>query len=76
MMPFGLNGAAASFQRVMDQTLQPVQDYAVAYIDVILIYSPSRETHIGHLHRVLQALHETGLMVNLKKSKIGQDLVQ
>lgn len=76
MMPFSLNGAAAPFQRVMDQTLKQVQDCAVAYIDDILTYSPSWVTHITHLHRVLQALRQTRLMVNLKKSKIGQDSVQ
>lgn len=41
MMPFGLNGGFASFQRVTDKALKGVQDCAVAYIDDNLVYSPS-----------------------------------
>lgn len=40
IMPFGLNGAAASFQRVMDKALRGVQDHAVAYIDEPIIAHP------------------------------------
>lgn len=72
MMPFGLNGAAASFQRVMGKDLKSVQDCAIAYIDDILIYSPLWDSHVTHL---LQALRQTGLTVNLKKSKLGQTTV-
>lgn len=39
MMPFGLNGTTASFQRVMDKALKGVQDCVVAYIDDILVYN-------------------------------------
>lgn len=76
MMPFWLNGAAASFQRVMDKALKGVEDYAVAYIVDILVYSPSWAAHVEHLCRVLNALRRAGLMVNLKKSKLGQRSVQ
>ena len=31
--PFGLHGAAATSQRLMDQVLQPVKAFAAAYID-------------------------------------------
>ncbi|KYO42327.1 hypothetical protein Y1Q_0022188 [Alligator mississippiensis] len=38
-MPFGLHGAAATFQHLMDQILAPHTEYAVAYIDDIIIYT-------------------------------------
>lgn len=76
MMPFGLNEATVSFQRVMDKALKGVQDCAVTYLDDILIYSLSWESHLLHLCRVLQVLHHTGLTVNLRKSKVGQSTVQ
>lgn len=56
MMRFGLNGAATSFQQVMDKALKGVQDCAIAYIDDILIYCLSREAHMIHIHRVLAIL--------------------
>lgn len=75
-MPFSLNGAAASFQRVMDKALRGVQDCAVTYINDILIYSPSWEVHMTHIRWILDALRQTGLTVNLKKSKLGQRAIQ
>lgn len=47
--PFRLNGGAISFQRVMDKALSGVQDCEVAYIDDILIFSLSWESHLIHL---------------------------
>ena len=58
-MPFGLHGAAATFQRLMDRVLAPVKAFAGAYIDDILIYSKSWEEHLEH--RVLQVLQEVQL---------------
>lgn len=74
-MPFGLNGAAASFQRAMNNALTPVQDCTVAYIDDKLVFSPSWETHIGHLWRVLEALQAVGLTAS-QKSKLWCSSVQ
>lgn len=48
----------------------------MAYIDYILILTPSWEARLVHLRRVLDALRRTGLTVNLKKSKLGQQMVQ
>lgn len=39
VMPFGLHGAPASFQRLMDRVLQPHAEYASEYIDDIIVYS-------------------------------------
>lgn len=65
-MSFGLQGVSSSFQQVMDKALQGVRDCAVAYIDDILIFSPTWEDHLAHLQKVLHALREAGLMVNQK----------
>lgn len=40
-MPFGLLDTSTSFQRVMDKALVNVHNCAVAYIDDILVLSPS-----------------------------------
>lgn len=39
MMPFGLHGAAATFQRLMNQILSLHNSYAAVYIDDIVDYS-------------------------------------
>ena len=40
-MPFGLHGAPATFQRLIDRILQGAEEKAVAFIDDIAIYSES-----------------------------------
>lgn len=39
-MPFGLHGAAATFQRLVDRALQGCSSFARAYIDDIIVGSP------------------------------------
>ncbi|CAM4385380.1 unnamed protein product [Caretta caretta] len=71
-MPFGLYGAAATFQRLMDQLLQPHEQYMAIYIDDIVIYSTNWEDHLRHLTAVLQALGEAGLKAKCYKCHLGQ----
>ena len=75
-IPFGLHGAAATFQHLMDKVLTPVQDCAAAYIDDIIIYSTSWEEHLTHLRRVLTELRKAGLTANHKKCKIALTKVE
>lgn len=75
-MPFGLRGAAASFQRLMDRTLKGLRGFAVAYVDDILVYSMKWEEHLAHLRLVLEALRHAGLVVNRKTSHFRRTAVQ
>lgn len=52
VMPFGLHGALATFQRLMDLVLSGLSDYAAAYLDYIIVYSSSWEQHLQHLKEV------------------------
>jgi hypothetical protein len=55
-MPFGLKGAPATFQRVMDDTLGPaLRGFTRVYLDDLLVYSESLEDHCVHLECVFQA---------------------
>lgn len=45
-LPFGLHGAPATFQRLMDRVLRPHNQYAVAYLDDIVIHSTDWESHL------------------------------
>jgi hypothetical protein len=46
VLPFGVHGAPATFQRMKDQLLRPHQAYTAAYIDDIIIHSDSLDVHI------------------------------
>lgn len=67
VLPFGLHGAPATFQRLMDQVLHDCSDFAAAYLDDIVIHSNTWEEHVGHLRTVLDHLHSAGLTVNPSK---------
>jgi len=59
-MPFGLSGAPASFQRLMDTVLHGLP-FASTYLDDILVYSPNVEWRKDHLQQVFCCLQEVGL---------------
>jgi transposase InsO family protein len=68
VMPFGLTGAPATFQRYINSALRRYLDlFCTAYLDDILIYSRTREEHVEHLRLVLQALREAGLYAKPSK---------
>lgn len=74
-MPFGLQGAAATFQCLVDQVLRGVDSFAAAYIDDIVIYSDSWEEHLEHLAQVFEKIHHAGLVVNATKCQIAKQEV-
>ncbi len=71
-LPFGLFGAPAIFQRLMDKVLRPHSAYAAAYLDDIIIHSNDWQRHMEHLRAVLRSLREAGLTANPRKCAIGR----
>ncbi|KAG1928644.1 interferon-induced very large GTPase 1-like [Pimephales promelas] len=71
-LPFGLFGAPATFQRLMDRILRPHAAYAAAYLDDIIIYSNDWQRHMQYLRAVLKTLRRAGLTANPKKCAIGR----
>jgi len=70
-MPFGLQGAPATFQRMMDKLLDGLGDFARAYIDDLVVFSTSWEEHLQHLRTVLQRLQKVGLTAKPTKCQFG-----
>ncbi len=71
-LPFGLFGAPATFQRLMDKVLRPHSAFAAAYLDDIIIRSNAWQRHMEHLRTVLRSLRVAGLTANLRKCAIGR----
>jgi hypothetical protein len=71
VMPFGLHGAPATFQRLMDLILRPHRDYAAAYLDDVVIFSSDWKSHLCKVQAVLDSISEAGLTINPEKCAVG-----
>ena len=69
-MPFGLSGAPASFQRLMDTILRDLP-FVTTYLDNVLIHSPSIEEHKNHPKVVFDRFQSAGLTLRVGKCSIG-----
>ena len=62
VMPFGLTGGPASWQRFINDLLwEYLNNFCTAYLDDILIYSTSMKEHRQHVRKVLTKLWEAGI---------------
>ncbi len=67
VLPFGLHGAPATFQRLMDQVLQGCEGWSAAYLDDVVIYSNTWADHLEHLRQTLEKIQAAGLSLNVAK---------
>ncbi|CDJ27602.1 Polyprotein, related [Eimeria mitis] len=73
LMPFGLKGAPATFQANINAYLQPLLGNGViAYLDDVLVYSATLESHIRLLEQVLGIFLRHQFYPKLTKCKFGQ----
>lgn len=76
VMPFGMQGAPATFQRLMDIVLAGTESYAAAYLDDIVIYSATWGEHVEQLQEVLRRIKQAGLTIHPQKCAIAQEEVR
>ena len=74
-MPFGLQNAAQTFQRFMDQVLRGLA-FCYVYIDDVLIASSNPQEHKVHLRLVLQCFVQYGILINPHKCLLGVSELQ
>jgi transposase InsO family protein len=68
MMPMGLSGASATFQRAIDEVLAGLKwTTCLVYLDDIIVFGRTFEEHLQRLREVLLRIREAGF--RLKRSK-------
>ena len=67
-MPFWVTNAPTAFMDLMNWVFKPFLDnFVIAFIDDILVYSKSFSKHMHHLRLVLQTLRDRRLYAKMKK---------
>ena len=65
-VPFGLAQAPAYFQKLINDVLRGC-NFAMGYLDDIIIYSRSEQEHLEHLEEIFIRLKAAGLKLKLEK---------
>ena len=65
-VPFGLAQAPAYFQKLINDILKGC-NFAMGYLDDIIIYSRSEKQHLEHLEEIFSRLRAAGLKLKLEK---------
>ena len=77
VMPFGLTNAPATFQCLMNDILGPfLRKFVPVFLDDILIYGPSLESHLSHLNQVFDKLREHQLYLKHSKCSFAQSQLE
>ena len=73
VMPFGLTAAPSTFQRLMDLVLVGLTyESVMVYLDDIVVFSPTFESHIQRLQQVFERLRQAGLKLKGSKCDLFQ----
>ena len=76
-MPFGLQNAPATFQRLMTTCLGDLNySTCLLYLDDIIVFSSTFEEHIQRLHKVFSCLRQHGLKLKPSKCNLLQNEVK
>jgi transposase InsO family protein len=68
VLQFGFTNAPATFQRRINSVLgEHLDEFVMAYLDDIVIYSDSEEEHEKHVEWVLEKLHQENIPVAIEK---------
>jgi len=73
VMSFGLTNAPATFMRIMNDVLRPfIDNFAIVYLDDILVFSKTWEEHLKHVKHTLYVLRKENIYVKLSKCEFGK----
>ena len=75
-MSFGLHGAPATSQKMVDGILRGSEEFTAALLDDIIVFSETWEQHLQHVREVLERLRKAGLTAKPSKCRFGMEVVE
>ncbi|KAG2228401.1 hypothetical protein INT48_007616, partial [Thamnidium elegans] len=76
VMPFGLTGAPACYQRAMSTLLNDfIGVFVYIFIDDILVFSKDEESHINHLQKIFEVCKANNLRIRKEKCQFNRNKV-
>jgi hypothetical protein len=77
VVPMGLTNSPAVFSAMMNRVFSPMfNDFLIAYLDDIVIYSKTEEDHRRHVEQVFETLLEHRLFVKPSKCEVMQSSIE
>ena len=74
--PFGLSQAPAYFQLLIDKVLMGCSNFAMGYLDDIIVFSKTEEEHLQHLEEIFTRLRKFGLKMKCEKCSFFKKHIQ
>ena len=74
--PFGLSQAPAYFQLLIDKVMMGCSNFAMGYLDDIIIFSKTEEEHLQHLEEIFTRLCNFGLKMKHEKCSFFKKHIQ
>jgi len=77
-LPFGLKTSAAAFQRILSEIIRRygLSEFAINYLDNILIFSKTFHEHLVHIQKLVDALYTEGFCLNFAKYSFASSRIQ
>lgn len=73
VLPQGVTNGPPAFQRIVSKILGPTRwQHSLAYLDDVIIYSPTFDQHIIHLDDILNRLNVANFRLNVEKCHIAK----
>ncbi|CAF2136424.1 unnamed protein product [Rotaria magnacalcarata] len=73
VLPQGVTNGPPAFQRIVSQILGPTRwQYSLAYLDDVIIYSPTFNQHLIHLDDILNRLNDANFRLNISKCQMAR----
>ncbi|CAF1169236.1 unnamed protein product [Rotaria sordida] len=73
VLPQGLTNGPPTFQRIVNQILDPNRwKHVLAYINDIIIYSKNFNEHLKHIEEVCSLLQEANFKLNIEKCEVAR----